>query len=345
MAFDAEILLRNFNAQHSLQQAVYENNIRFCSLASVRLRTRGGSHKKKSRARRGFEVVRCIGLVHQVVAVPQQRRLCRALESRGLSSFRTPQDPNTMHYRSRRGVVGKGLLGGVLVIVFSPAVACAASNADPWGGSVALTTDYLVRGISRSDNDPALQLDLHYVADSGFVAGGFASSARVDPQQSWTAELNAYLGLAWSGGTDWRGKLLATYYAYPRTSAAGRSYDYGELDVDLYFRQWLGVSLSYSPDMPLPGPYAAVQRVASNSVEINLQQPLLERLAGTAGIGYEHVAGGGASGFVYWSLGLAYDLSPVSLSLSYADTDVAARSLFYDGASRGRWIATVIRRF
>lgn len=237
-------------------------------------------------------------------------------------------------------VRARGLLGLCLL-----AAARCAPGADLWQGSVALTSDYLVRGISRSDQDPALQVDLNYGADSGLIAGVFASNARVDPRHSWTAELGGYLGLAWVASSDWHGRLTAAYYGYPRTSATGPTYDYGEIDADLYYRQWLGVSVSYSPAEPLPAAHDTFQRAASSSVEINVQQPLLGRLAGTGGIGYDHVAGGQPTGYLYWSLGLAYDLSPVSISLSYADTDMAARSLFYGNASHGRWIATVIRRF
>ena len=43
--------------------------------------------------------------------------------------------------------------------------------ANEWGGSVALSSDYYVRGISRTNDQPALQLDLHYTDPSGFFAG------------------------------------------------------------------------------------------------------------------------------------------------------------------------------
>ena len=54
--------------------------------------------------------------------------------------------------------------------------------ADGWGGSVDLTSDYFVRGISRSDDHAALQLDVHYVDSSGLVAGAFVSSAQIEPE-------------------------------------------------------------------------------------------------------------------------------------------------------------------
>src|ERR1700731_5441855 len=52
--------------------------------------------------------------------------------------------------------------------------------ADLWGGSLGITSDYIVRGISRSNDRAALQLDLHYLNTSGFVAGMFASNTQID---------------------------------------------------------------------------------------------------------------------------------------------------------------------
>ena len=46
----------------------------------------------------------------------------------------------------------------LLAISIVGASRCAA--ADSWGGSLDLTSDYLVRGISRTDDQPALQFDL-----------------------------------------------------------------------------------------------------------------------------------------------------------------------------------------
>ena len=71
-------------------------------------------------------------------------------------------------------------LAPLAVLLFASAQ-CAA--ADVWGGSLALTSDYFVRGISRSNDQAALQLDLHYLNASGFVAGLFASNTQIDPDE------------------------------------------------------------------------------------------------------------------------------------------------------------------
>jgi uncharacterized protein (TIGR02001 family) len=218
-------------------------------------------------------------------------------------------------------------------------------GADVWGGSLGVTSDYIVRGISRSDHRAAVQLDLHYLNRTGFVAGLFASDTRVDPDQPSDVELDAFAGFAWSAGSDWRGKILASHYAYP-WNRHGSEYDYEELVVDFAYRDWLDVSLSYSPNAPR---YArsdgGLIGVTSGSAEVNLQRPVLGRLSATAGIGYTYFEGPQAVGFAYWSVGAVYTIAPVSLVVSYVNTTAGAKALFYNSAADDRWTGTIIWRF
>ena len=218
-------------------------------------------------------------------------------------------------------------------------------GADLWGGSLGVTSDYIVRGISRSNDRAALQLDLHYLNTSGFVAGIFASNTQIDPDVPRDVELDAFVGFAWTGVNDWRGRVLASHYAYP-WNRAGSAYDHDELDVDFAYQNWLNVDLVYSPNAPrYVRSYGGLTGVSCESAEINLQRPVVGRLSATAGIGYSYVGGPDPAGYAYWSAGVAYTISPVSLALSYVNTTAEAKALFYNAAVRGRWIATVIWRF
>jgi uncharacterized protein (TIGR02001 family) len=200
-------------------------------------------------------------------------------------------------------------------------------GADLWGGSLGVTSDYIVRGISRSNAQAALQFDLHYLNDSGFVAGVFASKTRIDPDQSSDAEFSGFAGFAWmKAGSDWHGKILASHYAYP-WNRAGSAYDYDELAVDLTYQEWLGVNLVYSPNAPRYIFRRGLIGVTSESAEVNLQRPVLGRLSAAAGIGYSHFDGPYAGGFGYWSVGAAYTIASVSLVVSYVDTTAEAKAL------------------
>jgi uncharacterized protein (TIGR02001 family) len=250
-------------------------------------------------------------------------------------------------------VFGRGFGGREVVRLIASAIVVSAGLAvgtarcaegDRWGGSVGVTSDYLVRGISRSNDHGALQLDLHYLDASGFVAGLYASNAQLNSRLPTTAELDVFIGYAWSPGRDWQGRVLAGHYAYP-WSKKGSSYDYDEFDLDLSYREWLNVRFTYSPDAPLISPYHGLIGVTTESAEVNLQHRAFGRVSAMAGVGYAFYNAQEPSGYGYWSVGAAYEVAPVSLVLSYVNTTAEAKALFYNAAADSRWSGTVIWRF
>lgn len=111
-------------------------------------------------------------------------------------------------------------------------------------GSVTLTSDYVFRGISQTNQEPALQAGLEFATDAGFYVGGWGSNvswlsdlSSVGAPVSSSVELDAYAG--------YRGQLLpsvftdtvkfdvgALYYWYPGDYPAGfNSPDTAELYV------------------------------------------------------------------------------------------------------------------
>jgi hypothetical protein len=254
-------------------------------------------------------------------------------------------------------LIARCLLPALSSLALSPP-----SAADTWGGSIALTSDYFVRGISRSNDQAALQGDVHLASASGFFGGLFASSVQIDSNDSRNGELSAFFGFTWAAGSDWRNKIVIDHYSYP-WNAAGSHYNYDELSFDAAYQDWLDLSVVYSPNTPrtvlLPGPpqyagnseypvytqYPSLIRVTAKSIEMNLQSPRSHRVAATAGVGYSYLDGPDAAGYTYWSLGANYDLAPLSVSLSYVDTTAAAKALFYNEAAHGRWTATLILHF
>jgi uncharacterized protein (TIGR02001 family) len=236
--------------------------------------------------------------------------------------------------RSIAGALGLSL---ALASPHSPA-------AGNWGGSVALTSDYFIRGITRSNDQAALQLDLHYADNSGILAGVFASNTQIDGDHYRDVELDGYMGFAWTGSGDWHGRVLGGYYAYP-WNEHGSSYNYGELDLDLGYQEWLDVGMSYSPDAPRFLCDRGLVGVSAESLELNLQHRVIGKLSAASGVGYDYLGGPGGTGYVYWSVGASYDLAPVTLAVSYVDTGAGAKKLFYDDAATGRFSATVIWRF
>jgi uncharacterized protein (TIGR02001 family) len=218
--------------------------------------------------------------------------------------------------------------------------------ADIWGGSVDLTNDYLVRGISRTSNDPALQLDMHYAPASGFMAGAFASNSRIDRNEPTDVELSGFIGFGWALGEDWHARVIASDYLYPWNQHGSR-YNYDELTLDVAYQGWLRLSVEYSPNSPrfLPRPYSTLISETEKSAEISLQRQIWRKLSATAGIGYSFLNGPEAEGYAYWSVGGAYDLGSVSLVAAYVSTSGEAKYLFPNAAASKRATATLIWRF
>jgi uncharacterized protein (TIGR02001 family) len=231
------------------------------------------------------------------------------------------------------------VLAAVMLLAAPPCMA-----ADSWGGSLDLTSDYFVRGISRSADRPALQLDLHYLDPSGFLADFSASNSQIDPHAKRDAELSFFLGYVWSGSGDWQGKILIGNYSYP-WNARGSRYNYDEVDLEVAYREWLRAVLSYSPDVRRYVYDEGLVRVQAESAELDAQRPLIGKLSATAGIGFYQTDGSSATGYAYWSIGAAYDLAPVSLILSYVGTSNRASELYSSPAQGGRWAGTIIWRF
>jgi uncharacterized protein (TIGR02001 family) len=218
--------------------------------------------------------------------------------------------------------------------------------ADEWGGSVALASDYFVRGISRTSNNAALQLDLHYSNPNGFVAGAFASNTQIDRSQPKDAELSGFLGFVWNIDEAWRSRILASHYAYP-WNRAGSHYNYDELDLDISYQGWLHFDLGFSPNSPrfLAFPYERLIGVTEKSAELSAQRQILGKLSLTAGVGYSFLDGPDSGGYVYWSGGAAYDFRSVTLAVAYVNTSAGAKTLFYNAAATGQWTGTLIWRF
>lgn len=123
-------------------------------------------------------------------------------------------------------------------------------------GNLALTSDYVFRGISQSNQHPALQAGIEQAADNGLYVGAWGSNVSWLADTSSSAapissslELDAYAG--------WRGTLSPTvsvdvgaqYYAYPGHFPSG----FNRADtLELY----AGVTLAASKRVNLSAKYS-----------------------------------------------------------------------------------------
>ena len=100
-----------------------------------------------------------------------------------------------------------------MVTAFFPAVVVAEFSA-----SVALTTDYVWRGVSQTEGDPAIQGSFDYAHDSGFYAGIWASNASFVDDDETNIELNYYGGYSREYDSGFYWDISAYIYEYPGSS-------------------------------------------------------------------------------------------------------------------------------
>jgi uncharacterized protein (TIGR02001 family) len=115
----------------------------------------------------------------------------------------------------------KKILG--LAVLATAAGAGVASAEGTITANVALTSDYVFRGISLSDNGPAIQGGADYESEQ-FYAGVWASSLTED------MEIDVYAGFTPSTGPiDWDVGIIG--YFYPGADDDGAEFDYAEVKV------------------------------------------------------------------------------------------------------------------
>lgn len=148
-------------------------------------------------------------------------------------------------------------------------------------GSVAVVSDYRFRGVSLSDENPALQLGVAYDHTSGLYAGVFASTVSLAEQTGRNGQLLSYVGYArrLRSGSTWEvGAAHSTFFS-------SSAYDYPELYCGFTSGNVSG-RLYYSPDYFGQGRHGLY-------AELNGVRPLRERLRLVGHIGVLHVEGPG----------------------------------------------------
>lgn len=209
--------------------------------------------------------------------------------------------------------------------------------------NVALTTDYVYRGISQSDEGPAIQGGVDYTYDvegdgfPGFYAGVWGSNVDFNDGDEASLELDVYAGI--SGSLDQIGdwKLGALYYAYPGADDS-LDYDYWEFATSLThdFGAFAATaSYNYSPDN-----FGGTGDAHYPALGVTVPLPYDLTLNGH--VGYQDIEDG--VDYWDWSAGIGYTWTTFGVSLNYIDTDLDEPSECADGCSE-RVVLTVSKTF
>jgi len=198
------------------------------------------------------------------------------------------------------------------------------------------TTDYIFRGFSQSDEQPAFQagVDLTYGI---FYVGAWGSGVDKNFVGGASAEIDVYAGITPSAGIfDF--DLGVIYYGYPNQSFAlsgGVDVDYweGKFGVstdDLVKNLTLGVTAYYSPEYTFETGevYVVEGSISYGLPSVGPFSPSISALAGylksqdgsNGGLVFD--AAGTDDDYWYWNAGLELAIEKFTIDLRYWDTDV-----------------------
>jgi len=232
-----------------------------------------------------------------------------------------------------------------------------------FGGSLALTSDYVYQGLSLTCGGSAAQADVHYQigpaqsATRSFLGvWGSAGLGREPCHQD--REINLYAGQRFAAGADSSITLSYVHYAYPGGSyiyepLAGRRYDYDQLGISWAYQDRLYVSAEWTPNAvryagasPYAGAYeVSVRRAGAFSGGVQLQQPLAKALSLAVGVGYDEVYDPYGAGYAFGSAALIYNIGRFDLSAAYFRTAPRAERIFGPYVAGSRGSATLTWRF
>ncbi len=189
------------------------------------------------------------------------------------------------------------------------------ASAAELSGYVSLRTDYVWRGVTQSNGDPAAQVGGDVSFDSGFYAGLWGSTVDIEngPARQRDKELTAYLGYSYAPDDTWM--LSATFVSYNYPGQTGTvDYDYEEIQLNVNYDDRIWFQYAYSPDLYDSG-------YDSHNAEFYTEWQLGGAVTMGAGVGYYDVSELTGSGYGYWELGLTRPFGPVDVDLRYHDTN------------------------
>lgn len=223
----------------------------------------------------------------------------------------------------------------------------ASVQADGITSSVALTTDYLHRGISQTDSEPALQASSVYWHATGWYAGLWASNVTTARRYLATdrnnLELNAFLGFTRRITPEWVVDIQAVQYVYP-DDRSPVDYEYVELSGNVAYRERIYASILATPNSTFFTRRGGAIEKAAFAYELAAQQGLFSWLKVAAGVGYQDLPEQ-LGGYWYGSGSVALHLHRVMLELGYYAADHSAEALFGTDLAGGRTVLTATMTF
>ena len=181
--------------------------------------------------------------------------------------------------------------------------------------NLAVTSDYVFRGITQTNYKPALQAGIDFnFGDSGWYVGGWASNVDFNDPDGPDLEFDAYVGWSHDFSDQWNLDLSAVHYAYAGQRNAYGSIDYAEVIGALTWNETLTFSVGYAPDYSNLD-YTSTWVGLAGSWEIGNDFSI------NAGVGHSQFSDDNGN-YTDWNLGVSRQFGPVNAALNYYDTNL-----------------------
>ena len=201
-----------------------------------------------------------------------------------------------------------------------------------WSANMAVLTEYQFRGISQSNEDPAIQVGIDYGHASGLYVGFWASSVEFNSGSGNETQLetNFYTGYAGSAGAfDYDIGFL--YYYYPEEDDDEPGTGVGEQDLwEVYGSLGTTFDMAYEPSVTAGFAYSP-DYYGSDGDSIYVYGEFGLSLGGIspyATVGYLDVDGDKTTpagyDYVYYTVGASYDIGHFTLDLHWFDAEEGA---------------------
>lgn len=182
-------------------------------------------------------------------------------------------------------------------------------------GTASLVSNYRLRGISLSENQPAAQFGIAYDGAQGWYAGAFASTVEFVLSPSRELQTVPFVGYAWrtDGGLSWE---VGADYAF--FTGRARNYNYPET--------YLGVASENLSGRLYYSPHYFGQNSGAIYGEVNASRLLIDRVRLLAHLGILR-SNSGINNYgwpermIDGRVGLGFDLDSFNVQLSWVGTD------------------------
>ncbi|AKO11447.1 TorF family putative porin [Xanthomonas oryzae] len=201
----------------------------------------------------------------------------------------------------------------------------------PFTGTFAVTSDYVSRGVSQTNGDPAFQAGLTYKHPSGFYVAAWTSN--VDPGEGdpdW--EVDTTVGYGVELGKQWDLDVAVTRYNYP---GAGET-NYNELVTKTTFLKTYSLTVGYTNDLygtKTDGYYYA----------LDANWPLPHKFSIGAHVGHTRYTSALKQvdhDYNDYAITVGKSFGPLALNIGYYDTSEPAEFGFGRPNTEGRTVAT-----